>query len=78
MLFYELLTGEKPFKVDIIEEMLSGEDKDSIVPVSEIFGDASYADLDRIIMRCLKRDPEQRYPDIKSFQKDLKEISVKL
>ncbi|ADN36082.1 serine/threonine protein kinase [Methanolacinia petrolearia DSM 11571] len=78
VLFYELLTGEKPFKVDIIEEMLSGEDKDSIVPVSEILGDASYADLDRIIMRCLKRDPEQRYPDIKSFQKDLKEISVKL
>ncbi|WP_157198973.1 serine/threonine protein kinase [Methanolacinia paynteri] len=78
VLFYELLTGEKPFKGDLIEEMLSGGDKGSIVPVSEILGDPSYTDLDRIIMRCLRRDPEQRYPDIESFLKDLKEISGNL
>lgn len=77
VLFYELLTGEKPLKGDIIEELLSGEDEDGITPVSEVLNNPSFADFDRIIMKCLMRDPESRYPDIKSFLKDLKELNKK-
>jgi eukaryotic-like serine/threonine-protein kinase len=77
VLFYELITGEKPFKGDIIEELLSGDDEDGITPVSEVLNNPSFADFDSIIMKCLRRNPEMRYPDIKSFLKDLKELNKK-
>lgn len=74
VLFYELLTGEKPFKGDILEEMLDEGDVFHITPVSEILNDGSMEDFDRIIMKCLKKDPDSRYPDIDSLIEDLNEL----
>ncbi|MDD4127743.1 MAG: serine/threonine-protein kinase [Methanomicrobium sp.] len=76
LLFYEILTGKRPVFGDIIGEYLKEENTD-IIPVSCVLGDDSYKEFDRIIMKCLEKDPSRRYQDINSLLLDVDKLRRK-
>jgi len=57
---YWLLTGETVFKATGAMEMLASHIRDEPVPPSERSPLDLPADLDRVILRCLEKDPQQR------------------
>ncbi|MDD3407381.1 MAG: serine/threonine-protein kinase [Methanomicrobium sp.] len=77
LLFYEILTGRRPVKNDIIGEFLK-EGAHEITPVSELLCDDSLKEFDRIIMHCLEKDPSKRYPDINVLLSDIEKICKNL
>lgn len=59
---YELLTNQKPFPGDTPADILKKQlDRADFVAPRQYNPDLP-ADLERVILRCLERDPEQRYP----------------
>ncbi|MBN2735075.1 MAG: serine/threonine protein kinase [Methanomicrobiaceae archaeon] len=76
LLFYEILTGRKPITGDILEEYLK-EEKTVIIPVSQVLNNDSYKEFDKIIMKCLEKDPSLRYQDIDSLLSDVKNLKEK-
>ena len=59
---YELLTNKKPFPGDTPAEILAAQMEPSgAVPLRELNPDAPVA-LEKVVMRCLERAPERRYP----------------
>ena len=44
--------------------------RDPVVPPSQLNGSVP-ADLERIILRCLAKRPDDRYPDVKALARDL-------
>jgi serine/threonine protein kinase len=74
---YEMLTGSRPFrgdnKISILAAILQNEPQ----PASEILP-ALPPELDRLISRCLRKDPERRFQhmdDVRVALQDLKEES---
>jgi len=73
VILYEVLTGKLPF---------SGENEQAILysiverlpePPSSIRPDIPEA-LDRIVLRCLEKEPEDRYPDAAALSSDLARV----
>ncbi len=64
---YYLLTGRPPFDVPNAIEAIIAHARDPVVPVSKIRDDAP-ADLDAVVLRCLAKDPEERFPDAESVE----------
>lgn len=59
---YELLTNQKPFPGDTPAEILKRElDRSEFVPPRELNPDLPAA-MEKVILRCLEREPERRYP----------------
>jgi len=69
VILYELVTGELPFKGDSMTEIgMSIATKDPILP-GEIQSDAKV--IDAVVMKCLQKDPANRYQSVLELQKDL-------
>src|SRR3989440_2662036 len=72
-MLYEAVTGQKAFAgadaIDTLNKII----REPTPLVSEIRSDAP-GDLQRIIRRCLAKDPEDRYQTIKDVAIDLKEL----
>jgi serine/threonine protein kinase/tetratricopeptide (TPR) repeat protein len=77
IIFYELLTGELPFKADydaawtyviLNKDPLKPSELDRKIP----------AHLDSIVMKMLEKDREKRYSDIEEFIKDLQEARIEI
>jgi serine/threonine-protein kinase len=69
---YELLTNHKPFPGDTPAEILAAQMDDSTpVPVREHNADIPPA-LEQVIHKCLKREPDHRYPFMSVLSRDLK------
>ena len=71
VLFYQLLTGQKPFDGTqwVLAKKIVQDDPvwpSAIVQIS--------ADLDRVVARALAKQPEQRYQSARSFAESLKRI----
>lgn len=70
VVFYEMLAGQRPFKGDyeqaIIYSVLN-EDPASLTQV----GSTLPPDLEHVVMMCLEKDPELRYPDVSDLLSDL-------
>jgi hypothetical protein len=64
---YYLLTGRPPFDVPNAIEAIIAHARDPVVPVSKIRDDVP-ADLDAAVLRCLAKDPEERFPDAESVE----------
>ena len=61
---YELLTGVPPFDADTIDELLHKQVTETPISVRERRPDKNIpAALDAVIMRCLAKDPADRYRD---------------
>ncbi len=60
---YYLLTGQHVFGGDSVYEVLSHHVGTVPVPPSEVLGRSVSPDLEKIILRCLEKDPERRLAD---------------
>lgn len=77
-ILYEMLTGKRAFESDTMVSTLSAILRDEPEPVGPIPDDA-HGDLEGIISRCLRKDPDRRWnsmSDLKSALQDLREESV--
>jgi hypothetical protein len=73
IILYELLTKQKPFQRAVDVESLIQSRQGKVVPPSEI--DARLPkELDAIVLRALAANPEDRYPDARSFADALVDV----
>jgi class 3 adenylate cyclase/tetratricopeptide (TPR) repeat protein len=70
VMLYEMLTGVLPFGGEHPQAVIFAVLNTSPVPPSEVRADLPAA-LDRIILRCLAKEPRFRYPDMASLLADL-------
>jgi serine/threonine-protein kinase len=69
---YELLTGTKPYPGETPEEILRKELQDQVLPPRESNPDIPPA-LEKIILKCLRRDMAERYPYMSVVVRDLEQ-----
>jgi Tol biopolymer transport system component len=73
VVFYQMATGLRPFRGDSAVSIISSILKDSpVAPVG--INQALPLDLDRIIRRCLAKDPVRRYQNLVDLRNDLEEL----
>jgi serine/threonine-protein kinase len=72
---YFLLTGQPPFPRETAMQMLLAHAYEPAVPVGKVRPDVP-ADLEAVVMRCLEKQPEKRYPDVASLDKALAACGV--
>ena len=74
---YELVTGRVLFRGDNLSTVLFAVVKAEVeTHCAEI--DRAVPGLGTVMARCLRRDPDERYPDAQSLQRDLKSLRHKL
>ena len=70
LIFYELLTGQMPFRADSALASLIRRTQERAIPISEL--DATLpANLNTIVSKCLEREPANRYQTAKELMSDL-------
>jgi serine/threonine-protein kinase len=68
---YELLTNQKPFPGETPAEILRKQlDRSDFITPRQLNGDLP-AGLEKVIVRCLEREPERRYPFIGVMVREL-------
>jgi serine/threonine-protein kinase len=72
---YTLLSGRPPFERTNPMEVIIAHARDDVVPPSQQQPDVP-ADLERIVLRCLAKRPEDRFQDAESLEQALSECSV--
>jgi serine/threonine-protein kinase len=72
---YMLLSGRPPFERSSTLEVLFAHARDQVEPPSR-FGADVPDDLERIILRCLAKDPEDRYQDTRSVERALAQCAA--
>lgn len=68
---YELLTGRRPFAAATVPELLSQVASMSPTPLRQVVPTLP-AELEAIVLRCLEKDPERRYPSARALAADLR------
>jgi serine/threonine-protein kinase len=69
---YELLTNEKPFPGETPAEILNKQlDRSAFVPPRQHNPDVPAA-MEKVILRCLERDPGRRYPFLGLMAREVK------
>lgn len=72
-ILYEAATGRRPFEgdsaIDTLHKIIYG----APPPITD-FNSAAPADLQRIVRRCLAKDPEKRYQTIRDVANDLEDL----
>ncbi len=75
VVFYEIFTGAPPFvAASPVEVMLKHLKEEPPPPVSD--AGPIPAPLAKIVLRCLKKDPDERYRTVVELQKDLEALSA--
>ena len=67
---YYLLTGEPPFRGRHLVEVLQAHAQKEVTPPSELNAEIP-ADLEQVILRCLRKSPPERFADAQSLQEAL-------
>ena len=75
IVFYEMLTGRRPFEGDTPAEVLSSIIKDTPSPVKELREDVP-RELSKMIARCLAKDPRRRLQTALDVRNDLEELKA--
>jgi eukaryotic-like serine/threonine-protein kinase len=70
---YEMVTGRRPFGGSSSAEMLASLLKEQPKPPSEIVTDVP-RDLERIILRCLRKEPARRFQHMTDLTVELQEV----
>ena len=73
ILLYEMLTGERPFAGDSVAGLMSAILKDTPRAVDESRSDLP-RHLERVILRSLEKDPQDRYPTARDIHAELKTL----
>ncbi len=76
-ILFETVTGRRAFEGRDVIDSLNKIIREPVPPISEFNADAP-ADLQRIVRRCLAKDPEERYQTIKDVAIELKEVRSEL
>jgi len=76
-ILFEAITGHKAFAGSDTIETLNKIIREPAPPIAS-FNAAAPADLQRIVRRCLAKDPDQRYQNIKDVAIELKEVRNEL
>lgn len=69
---YYLLTGAPPFDGDRPIKIILAHAHDPVVPPSRLRADVP-ADLEQVVLRCLAKNPDDRYPDVRALRQALSE-----
>ncbi|HVS82179.1 MAG TPA: LpqB family beta-propeller domain-containing protein [Pyrinomonadaceae bacterium] len=76
-ILYEAVTGRKAFEGKDAIDSLNKIIREQPTPISTLNPDTPY-DLQRIVRRCLAKDPEERYQSIKDVAIEIKEVRREL
>ncbi len=63
---YFLLTGQPPFPRETAMQMLLAHAYEPATPLHEVRADIP-ADVEEVVMRCLRKNPEDRFPDVRAL-----------
>ena len=72
---YVALTGRAPFEYTNPMKVMIAHASDQVVPPSELNGDIPH-ELEQIILRCLEKAPEDRFPDVVTLQTALQAVPL--
>ena len=64
---YFLLTGHPPFDAETAIEAIIAHARDPVVPPSRIRAEVP-ADLDAVVLRCLEKSPDERFPTAEALE----------
>jgi len=67
---YFMLTGRPPFLGESAMAVMVAHARDPVTPPSQVCAGIP-ADLERVVLRCLAKNPDDRYPDTPSLARDL-------
>ncbi|MDP9193441.1 MAG: protein kinase [Acidobacteriota bacterium] len=73
VMLYEMLTRVRPFDRESKAESMAAIIRDEAEPPSSINEAVTY-DLDRIVSRCLAKNPRDRYASTRDLARDLREV----
>src|SRR5256712_11071339 len=76
-ILFEAITGKKPFEGESIIKSLHMDIYEPAPPIAELNPSAP-PELQRIVRRCLVKDPDERYQSIKEVAIELKELRREL
>jgi serine/threonine-protein kinase len=76
-ILFEAATGKKPFEGDSVIKSLHMVVYEPAPPITD-FNQSAPAELQRIVRRCLAKDPDERYQSIKEVAIELKELRREL
>ena len=76
-IFYEMLTGRRPFGADTAGAVLAAVAKDAPTPIRELRPEIS-RDLARVVGRCLNKDRDRRFQTALDVRNELEESKVEL
>jgi serine/threonine protein kinase len=81
IILYEMLTGTDPFGLKSHEQKISGESwlkahlLDAVQPLRSQSGcEHLSVELEQIVMRCLEKHPDQRFPSVKALAQSLDDV----
>src|SRR4029079_9620960 len=73
IIFYEMLTGRRPFRGDTSADLISSIMRDTPEPIADLKADTP-EHLDRVIRRCLMKDPKDRYQTARDVYNELRDL----
>ena len=76
LVFYELLTGKQPYEQKAMGALLRAICNTLPPPPSEVKPGIGEA-LDKLVMRCIAKDPKERYPTAAEFLKALAKVDAR-
>lgn len=75
IIFYEMTTGRRPFHGDTSAELISSILRDTPCPVGDL-KTGTPEHLERIIRRCLMKDPSDRYQTARDVYNELRDLNT--
>ena len=75
IIFYEMITGRRPFHGDTSAELISSIMRDTPGPVGDLKA-GTPEHLERIIRRCLMKDPRDRYQTARDVYNELRDLNA--
>lgn len=63
---YFVLSGHTPFRRETIEKTIAARLSDAVPPLLEVCP-AADVDVNAVVMRCLERDPAERFPNVEQL-----------
>ena len=70
---YEMVTGRLPFEGDTAVSVALAHIEEKMTPPS-VYAPEIPAGLEQIILKCTKKDPEERYQDVNALISDMQEV----
>jgi len=77
VLLYELASGSRPFQGDTPMAVISSILKEAPAPLPQLRSEVP-SDLDRIVRRCLAKDPARRYQTALDLKNELEDLQTQL